>query len=109
MTARPREGAHAARPAAGVGVAEHSCRLDHEPGLHVRAASAFVRTAQRFRAAVTVEAGGARADGKSIMELLTLAAARGSTLRIFAEGPDAARAVRELAALVARGFDEDMT
>ena len=88
--------------------AELSCLLEHQPGSHVRAASVFVRTAQRFRADVRVEAGGATADGKSIMELLTLAATRGATLRIVAQGPDAVRAARELAELIERGFDEDI-
>ncbi|MBI5501203.1 MAG: HPr family phosphocarrier protein, partial [Deltaproteobacteria bacterium] len=84
-----------ARTPAAAPRAESSCLLEHRPGLHVRAASVFVRTAQRFRAEVRVEAGGATADGKSILELLTLAAVRGSTLRIVAQGPDAVRAARE--------------
>ena len=85
-----------------------SCMLTHQPGLHVRAASAFVKAAKKFRAEVRVDVGTLSADGKSIVELLTLAASHGSTLRITAQGPDADRAARELAALVERGFDEDI-
>ena len=86
-------------------VVERSCRLTHEPGLHVRAASVFVRKALRFRSVVTVQSGAASADGKSVMELLSLAAAQGSTLRILAEGPDAQDAAGELAELVEHGFE----
>jgi len=86
-------------------VAERSCRVAHEPGLHVRAASMFVRQALRFRSMVTVQSGAASADGKSVLELLSLAAAHGSTLRILAEGPDARDAAAELAELVERGFE----
>jgi len=101
MTQRP---SGPSRPGAAV---ERICLLEHESGLHVRAAAAFVRRASRFRAAVTVEAGGTRADGRSVVELLALAAAPGVTLRIVAEGPDAGRAAVELAELVARGFAEE--
>ncbi len=87
------------------GTAERSCRLTREPGLHVRAASVFARKALRFRSVVTVQTGTGSADGKSVMELLSLAAAQGSTLRILAEGPDAQDAAGELAELVERGFE----
>jgi phosphocarrier protein len=46
-------------------------------------------------------------DGKSIMGILLLAAARGTILTIAAEGPDATAALNELCALVASGFGED--
>jgi len=45
-------------------------------------------------------------DGKSIMGLLLLAAAQGSSIRITADGPDEAEAIGALCALVERGFDE---
>jgi len=85
--------------------AERSCLLTYELGLHVRAASMFVRKALRFRSIVTVQSGAGSADGKSVMELLSLAAAHGSTLRIMAEGPDAQDAAGELAELVEHGFE----
>jgi phosphocarrier protein len=93
-------------PAAGA--AERTAEVGFDSGLHVRAASAFARAARRYRASITVRAGDAAADGKSVMELLTLAAAHGSRLRIVAEGPDAACAVDELAGLLAAGFEEDV-
>ena len=87
---------------------ERTAAVGFDSGLHVRAASAFARAARRYRAAITVRAGDAAADGKSVVELLTLAAAHGSRLRIVAEGPDAACAADELAGLLAAGFEEDV-
>jgi phosphocarrier protein HPr len=76
-------------------------------GLHARAAARFVQTASRFQAAIRVTRGDRTVDGKSIMGILLLAAARGAVLTIAAEGPDAAAALNELCALVASGFGED--
>jgi phosphocarrier protein HPr len=76
-------------------------------GLHARAAARFVQTANRFQSAIRVNRGDRTVDGKSIMGILLLAAARGTILTIAAEGPDAAAAVNELCALVAAGFGED--
>jgi phosphocarrier protein HPr len=76
-------------------------------GLHARAAARFVQTASRFQAAIRVTRGDRTVDGKSIMGILLLAAARGTVLTIAAEGPDAAAALNELCALVASGFGED--
>jgi phosphocarrier protein HPr len=75
-------------------------------GLHARAAARFVHTAGRFVARVRVARGGREMDGKSIMGLLLLAAARGSSITISADGPDEADAITALSALVQRGFDE---
>jgi phosphocarrier protein HPr len=75
-------------------------------GLHARAAAKFVHTAGRFGAHIRVARGGREVDGKSIMGLLLLAAAQGSTIRISADGPDEADAIAALCSLVERGFDE---
>jgi phosphocarrier protein HPr len=75
-------------------------------GLHARAAAKFVHTAGRFAAHIRVARGGREMDGKSIMGLLLLAAARGSSITISADGPDEAAAIAALCALVERGFDE---
>jgi phosphocarrier protein len=76
-------------------------------GLHARAAARFVQTANRFHAAIRVTRGDRTVDGKSIMGILLLAAARGTVLTIAAEGPDAAAAINELCALIAARFGED--
>jgi len=75
-------------------------------GLHARAAAKFVHTAGRFAAKIRVARGGREVDGKSIMGLLLLAASRGSSIRITADGPDEGDAIAALCALVGRGFDE---
>lgn len=79
----------------------------NELGIHARAAASFVRLAARFASRISVERRGREMDGKSIMGILLLAAARGTTITIAAEGVDETEAVRELAALVERGFGEE--
>ena len=75
-------------------------------GMHARAAAKFVHLAARFQAQVTVARDAREMDGKSIMGLLLLAAARGTTITISAEGADEQEAVEGLCALVASGFGE---
>ncbi len=75
-------------------------------GLHARAAARFVALAGRFVSQIRVTRGAKTMDGKSILGLLLLAAARGSELMIAADGPDEVHAVRDLSALVARGFED---
>ena len=75
-------------------------------GLHARAAARFVQVAGKFAATVRVSAGGRGVDGKSILGLLMLAAARGTRLVIEADGGDAEAALAALVALVERGFEE---
>jgi phosphocarrier protein HPr len=75
-------------------------------GLHARASAQFVKTAGRFQAEITVETGSQRVNGKSIMGLLLLAAAQGTTLKLSAAGTDASEALDALAALVEGLFGE---
>lgn len=75
-------------------------------GLHARPSAALTQTASRFKAQVWLSKGTRRVNGKSIMGVMMLAAARGATLRIEAEGPDEDAAIDALAALVASGFGE---
>ncbi len=76
-------------------------------GLHARAAARFVQLAGRFRSKVRVTRDGRQVDGKSIMGILLLAAARGAVITISADGLDEADALQSLAALVRTGFGED--
>ena len=76
-------------------------------GLHARAAARFVNTATRFSAQIRVSHGGRSMDGKSIMGILLLAAAFGTSLVISADGQDEAAAVEALAQLVESGFGEE--
>ena len=75
-------------------------------GLHARAAARFVHAASSFTCRIRVERGGREVDGKSIMGLLLLAAAQGSSIRITTDGIDEEDALHALCALVERGFDE---
>ncbi len=76
-------------------------------GMHARAAARFVRLASSFVSQVRVNRNGRMIDGKSIMGLLLLAAARGAAITISVDGPDEAAAIDALCALVERGFDDD--
>ncbi len=76
-------------------------------GLHARAAARFVQLAGRFRSKVRVSRDGRQVDGKSIMGILLLAAAKGAVVTISADGIDEVDALQSLAALVLTGFGED--
>lgn len=76
-------------------------------GMHARAAAKFVHLASRFQSRVVVSRQGREMDGKSIMGLLLLAAARGTVVTIAANGPDEQAATDALAELVSTGFGED--
>lgn len=75
-------------------------------GLHARAAAKFVKIAEQFEAEIEVAKDGVVVPGTSIMGLMMLAAATGSTLEIAARGPEAEAALDALLALIAAGFDE---
>ena len=83
-------------------------RVVNQLGMHARAAAKFVHLATRYTARVRVSRDGREMDGKSIMGILLLTAARGTTITISAEGIDEADAVAALAALVQAGFGEDV-
>ncbi len=75
-------------------------------GLHARAAAQLVQTANRFRSEIHVEKDGMLVNGKSIMGVLTLAAAKGSTILVTCEGEDAEAALTALAKVIENGFGE---
>ncbi|HRK24862.1 MAG TPA: HPr family phosphocarrier protein [Beijerinckiaceae bacterium] len=76
-------------------------------GLHARASAKFVQCADRFASAVTVHRCGETVGGTSIMGLLTLAAAQGTSITVAAVGEDARQAIDALAQLIADRFGED--
>ncbi len=81
--------------------------VSNQLGLHARAAARFVHLATRFVSQIRVARDAKVMDGKSIMGILLLAAARGSTITISAEGLDEADAVEALVRLVESGFGEE--
>ena len=86
--------------------AEGEFQVTNELGLHFRAAAMVVRTVTDFKSEISISNGETVADARSVLDLMTLAASRGSTLRVTAEGPDADAAVAALGALIARNFAE---
>jgi phosphocarrier protein len=79
-------------------------------GLHARPAMQFVDLANQFKSDIRVVKGGeepAEADGKSVMQMIILAATEGTPLRIEATGEDAEAAVTKLAELFASKFGEE--
>jgi len=79
----------------------------NELGLHARAATRLVQTANRFTSKVEVEKGGQMVNGKSIMGVLMLVAAKSSTITIRVDGEDALEAMEALGNLIRAKFDED--
>ncbi len=78
----------------------------NERGLHARAAAAFVKTIDGLDAEIEVERLGQTVGGKSIMGLMMLAAAKGTTIKVTASGNDAQKAVDALTSLVNNRFGE---
>ncbi len=75
-------------------------------GLHARAAAQLVQTANRYQAEVLVERDGQSVNGKSIMGVLMLAAAKGTEIAVSCEGADAEEAMASLSQLIEAGFGE---
>ena len=84
-----------------------SVTVVNQLGMHARAAAKFVHLATRYQAQIRVARDSREMDGKSIMGILLLAAARGTTITISADGTDEGDAIEALTALVASGFGED--
>lgn len=87
-------------------VTTRSVTVVNELGLHARAAARFVHLATRFSARIRVGRDHKVMDGKSILGILLLAAARGTLITISADGVDERDAVEALVQLVASGFGE---
>lgn len=75
-------------------------------GLHARAAALFVKIASRYNSEITVRKDSLEVNGKSIMGVLMLAAARDSKIRVTAVGGDAREAFKELGHLIENKFGE---
>ena len=91
---------------AGDSKARGTFTISNELGLHFRAAAMVVRTLGDFKADVSISNGETKADARSVLDLMTLAAARGATVQVEAEGDDAEDAVAALGALIGRNFAE---
>ena len=76
-------------------------------GFHARPAAMFAKVASQFESEIMIEKDGIRVSAKSVMGLLGLEAARGTVIKVEAEGPDAKQALDELEALIESGFGEN--
>lgn len=81
-------------------------KIINQLGLHARAAAAFVKVANRYASDITVQKESVTVNGKSIMGVLMLAAAQGSTILVEANGDDAVEALDALNELVNSKFGE---
>jgi phosphocarrier protein HPr len=79
----------------------------NKKGLHARASAKFVQTVEKFEAAVRVTRNGESVGGTSIMGLMMLAAAPGTSITVEASGKEAAAVIEALADLIAARFGED--
>ncbi|MCX7852074.1 MAG: phosphoenolpyruvate--protein phosphotransferase [Caldilineales bacterium] len=80
--------------------------IHNATGLHARPAKVFVNTAKQFKADIRVQHGDKRANGKSLISVLTLGVERGQQISLFIEGEDEDEAAAALAAIVAAGLGE---
>jgi phosphocarrier protein len=80
--------------------------LGGDLGLHLRAAGKFVSLARAFQSEVRVFCNGKEASGRSILELIMLAAESGTLVEIEAAGPDAEEAIDALAQLIETGVPD---
>jgi phosphocarrier protein HPr len=81
--------------------------IKNKLGMHARAASLFVQTANKYESDITITKGDQEVNAKSIMGILILAAACGSEVTIKARGVDANDALDSIEALIERRFDEE--
>ena len=81
--------------------------IQNKKGLHARAAAAFVKTIENMNADVEVERMGQKVSGCSIMGLMMLAAAKGSTITVSASGQEATAAIEALTSLINNKFGEE--
>ena len=87
---------------------ERTLKIINEKGLHARASAKFAECVERFDAQAAVSRDGLTASGDSIMGLLMLAAARGSSIKVETEGPEAEALMDALEALTEDFFGEGM-
>ena len=81
--------------------------ITNKRGLHARASAKFVQMVERFNAEITVTRGSETVGGNSIMGLMMLSAAPGTSIVVTAKGPQAQAALDALTQLVTSRFGED--
>jgi len=87
-------------------VIERSIEIKNKLGLHARAAAKLVHVAARFKSDIKIRKGDEEVDGKSILGILLLAAGRGSSVHVKADGEDERDALDAVEKLIDAKFDE---
>ena len=87
-------------------VAEGTFEIINALGLHARAAAQLVQVANRYKSEVTLMCEGQKANAKSIMGVLMLAAAQGMTVTVTCKGDDAEACLQDIQKLIANRFGE---
>ena len=85
---------------------QRELEIKNKLGLHARAAAKLVHAAARFKSDLKIRKGQEEVDGKSILGILLLAAGRGSTILVKADGPDEREALDAIEKLIEAKFDE---
>ena len=98
-----------AGPSIPQGAVSREIPIINKRGLHARASAKFVQMVERFNAEVWVTRGGETVGGTSIMGLMMLSAAPGTTITVSAAGPEAQAALDAITELVASKFNEEGT
>jgi phosphocarrier protein HPr len=98
---------HDAGPSIPPGAISRELPIINKRGLHARASAKFVQTVERFNAEVWVTRGGETVGGTSIMGLMMLSAAPGTTIIVSVAGPEADAALEAITELVASKFNEE--
>lgn len=80
--------------------------IQNKLGLHARAAAKLVHTAARFKSDIKVKKDTEEVDAKSILGILLLAAGKGTTITVIANGADEDQALDAIRALINGKFDE---
>jgi phosphocarrier protein len=86
---------------------EQQFTIINKLGLHARASALFVKTAIKFASELKVARDDVEVNGKSIMGIMMLAAAKGSLITLRIEGPDEAEAMAAMGELIRNGFGEE--
>lgn len=86
---------------------EQQFTIINKLGLHARASALFVKTASQFKSDITVFREGIEVNGKSIMGIMMLAAAKGTEIILQVSGSDESEAFQKLEELIQNGFGEE--
>lgn len=82
--------------------------IKNRAGLHTRPAAAIVKLASKFQSEFYIIKEGFRINGKSIIGVMTLAAAQGTPIELEFDGPDEEQAMKEMVEYFEKGFEEEI-